>query len=104
MGDTYYLRKSCAMSFIMAVITRIIVPVFLIICCVYYRFIYWEINNIAYGQNKKRDHRLHLEPYLNNFLEILHFISFLGTLIANIWWTAHLWNVSKTIPITYYET
>ena len=59
----------------------------------YYRWIYWITNNnvnINYIDNN-----------VSNFLDLVHVISFLGILIADIWWIYNLYQSIRCIPITF---
>eukprot|EP01083_Nonionella_stella_P310557 1103901_1 len=105
--NTYYLRKACGISFITSIICKIALPTLLIAYCAHHQLNDWD-NEFKRKQKMyiKRTHRLRAEYYaqlLDNAMVFIHLVSFIGILMANIWWTIHLWEKSKNIAITFSE-
>lgn len=91
--NTKYLIFSCWISLILSILTKIIIPILLVSFCLYFRLIYWMMNDFKYQPKNS----------LDNFLDLLHFVSFLGVLIANIWWTINLNESMEKMPQTFHH-
>lgn len=105
--NTRYLRTSCHISFYYSVIGRILMPMLMMMLCVWYRLQYWiESDRLL----RRRGYRPNQQNPMNRELQIsllcgaLHIMSCIGIIIANVWWTISLKEQTPSIPISLHQT